>query len=199
MADAMIELAHKCSSKRADLGRKASRQAKWRKLLRVASGILSLLSAASIMSVIAKFTDATGVSVLSAVLASASGIMTLLLEIYYDEKEITRMFEGAAKFLAIKDEALFTRARLEGSQNRAQLHKEYHRLEQDYNQASREYDHLIGITSYVLYDPLPVTFGDEEPSFSLQTIGSELHTKPIEPGSVPRGQPVKSGSAPSDK
>lgn len=154
--DSMRELAQRCASKRADLGRKATQQERWRKGLRVLSGILSLISAVSIMSVLAKTTDATTFSILSAILAFASGLLTLILEIYYGEKDIVQMYEGAAKFLVIKEEALQIRGRPGVTAN--QLYKDYERLQDHYNALSREYDHHIGIKSYMFYDPMAPTF-----------------------------------------
>jgi hypothetical protein len=81
----------------------AERRKKWRRRLIVFSGLVALISGGAITAVISDRTDSMTVKVLSAGLAFVSGLTSLFLGTYFDEKETQKMYDGAAKYLAFRD------------------------------------------------------------------------------------------------
>jgi hypothetical protein len=69
----------------------------------VVAGILALTSAASITAVIAEFTNGLFMKIFSGAVAFLSGIITLVVTGYLDEREILRINNGANNFLELRD------------------------------------------------------------------------------------------------
>ena len=66
--------------------------------------MLAFASGLSILSVLqAYLPNADIVKLIAAALAFISGIVTVISQTYFDDKEILRMFEGAAEFHAIRE------------------------------------------------------------------------------------------------
>ena len=115
-SDRMLEdfkkLFDKCHHKRSLLHNAAIKRADRRKKLRFFAGMLALLSGASITAVLATFVeDSRAIKILSAVLAFASGLISLLLEGFYDPQDTQHMFSGAFEFLALRDKVDIQRRR----------------------------------------------------------------------------------------
>jgi hypothetical protein len=144
MADsktALARLAEVCQEKRARLGRVASRRSDWRRALHVTSGVLALISAASITAVIAQLTNSLVVKVFSAVVAFLSGLITLVISAYFDEKETMKIFEGSNKFLSLRDQADLVRDRDDVTEKQAFAALE--KLRVSYASYCAEYDHYL--------------------------------------------------------
>jgi hypothetical protein len=81
------------------------------------------------------------VKVFSALVAFLSGIITLVLSTYFDEKETIHIFEGASAFLRLRDQADLVLSRPDTSDEEAYTSLE--RLTEAYARHSAEYDHFI--------------------------------------------------------
>ena len=70
--------------------------------------MLALISGASVTSLIAAVSEEIGVKIFAAAIAFASGLTTLVISSYFDQKETLNILEGASHFLALRDEANVT-------------------------------------------------------------------------------------------
>ena len=104
----------------------ASRRSRLRRLLHVTAGILALLSATSITAIITELTNSMAVKVFSAVVAFISGVISLVITNYVDEKDTWKMFESAAGFISVRSKAelLLTKPNVTGTELR-KLQEEY--------------------------------------------------------------------------
>jgi hypothetical protein len=109
--DRLRKLANACDAKWELLGRSAYRRILWAKALHVIAGVLALISGVSVTSLIAAVSDELGVKIFAAAIAFVSGLTTLVISSYFDQKETLNILEGASHFLALRDEANVTRTR----------------------------------------------------------------------------------------
>jgi hypothetical protein len=112
-----------------------------RKILSIVAGVLALLSAASITAIIAELTSSFGVKLVSAIVAFCSGMITLCVSTYYSESETHKAYDGAAKFMALRDQANLALRRPDISEKQA--FTELSGLIKAYNNTSAEYDRII--------------------------------------------------------
>jgi hypothetical protein len=136
------ELAEDSQRKRKRLLSKATDRTRLRRILHVTAGVLALLSAASITSIIAELTNSMAVKIFSAALAFISGVITLLISTYMEERETLRMFEGAAGFMSIRDKATISAD--EAGVTESKAYTELRKLREEYGKCSKEFDPLIG-------------------------------------------------------
>ena len=141
LTEALNGLAQICAVKRAALAEAAGRRSAWRRGLHLTSGVLALLSGAGITSVIADLTSSMTVKVLSAVVAFVSGIITLLITAYFDEKETAKIYDGSAKFLALRDQAMLAPNRPDITEKQAFAALE--KLRAEHARHSLEFDRFI--------------------------------------------------------
>ncbi|MCH7410188.1 hypothetical protein MM239_12340 [Belliella sp. DSM 111904] len=94
-----------CTKKRQMLLQNAISKAKVRKRLAVTSGILALLSAGAITSVLIKFLGNEILQIVGAFSAALSGFISLLITSNYKEEETSIIFEGSSKYLLLRDKA----------------------------------------------------------------------------------------------
>jgi hypothetical protein len=160
-------LAGSCAGKRQALVARAHKGTRWRKALNITAGVLALFSAASMTAVVAELTSSFGVKVVSAVVAFLSGITTLLVSSFFDEKEMQKAQEGAAKFLALRDQALLAARKPDMTEKLA--FAELTRLLRSYNTLSAEYDRLI--SSWVS----GVHYRDERDAVAIQGNPGSWH------------------------
>ncbi len=115
----------------------ASRRSRLRRLLHVTAGILALLSATSITAIITELTNSMAVKVFSAVVAFISGVISLVITNYVDEKDTWKMFESAAGFISVRSKAelLLTKPNVTGTELR--------KLQEEYEKCSTAVDSLI--------------------------------------------------------
>ena len=101
----LIHFAGLCQVKRELLGQLAAERIAWAKHLQLAAGVLALVSAASITSLISTLSNPTTLKIFAAVVAFASGVITMVIPTYFDQKENLTILEGANRFLELRDEA----------------------------------------------------------------------------------------------
>src|SRR3974377_1300867 len=131
-------VAEACRGKATTLLFFANQRTTVRKFLNIAAGVLALFSAASITAVIAELTSSFGVKVVAASVAFLSGIITLVVSSFFDEREIQKAHEGAAKFMSLRDQAHLATRRPDISEKQA--FAELSNLVKLYNSISGEYD-----------------------------------------------------------
>ena len=122
--------------------RSADRKIFWAKALHVIAGVLALISGASITSLIAAVSDELAIKIFAAAIAFASGLTTLIISSYFDQKETLNLLEGASHFLTIRDEANVTITRpnltpLEAYELLDKLRREYDDYTMRYAQWTR--------------------------------------------------------------
>jgi hypothetical protein len=131
------KLANACDAKWELLGRSAYRRIFWAKVLHVLAGVLALISGASVISLIAAVSDELGVKIFAAAIAFASGLTTLVISSYFDQKETVNILEGASHFLALRDEANVTITR--PNLTPAQAYETLDKLRREYDDYTAQY------------------------------------------------------------
>src|SRR5262245_37359736 len=94
----------KAAAKRDALIRRALNGRTWRCSLLFSAGALALLSGATVVIEVGVHLNRVNeFRMLSALFALMSGMMTLIIATYFDERELHKLFEGAAKLLALRE------------------------------------------------------------------------------------------------
>ncbi len=96
-------LALNCMLKREMLQRSGILRTSRKKGLSVLSGVLALLSAGAIASVLVKYFGNESIQILAALSAFVSGILTLVVTIYYTDDETSKILEGSSKYLDLRE------------------------------------------------------------------------------------------------
>jgi hypothetical protein len=135
------KLAYVCNKKRLVLIEQANKRNRRRKLVNIAAGVLALLSGSSVSVALANVLNQTSFSILGAVLAFVSGVLSLITSTYYDDKETRQNSEGAAAYGALRDRAEIEV--LHPSPSNKQSYEALKRLWTAYGDISSRYDHLI--------------------------------------------------------
>lgn len=124
-------LVTKATRKREALIRRALKGRSWRRTLLFLAGALALLSGAAVVVEIGVHLKLVNeFRLLSASLALMSGVISLIIATYFEEREIHKLFEGAAKFLALREQAHSRTVSLP-------------KLESEFIRLSDEYDPLL--------------------------------------------------------
>ena len=76
-----------------------------RKRFAMAAGILALLSAATVTSVLADFTPAPIMKVIAALLSTIAGLISLFSNIGFKDSEILELYTGASRYLNLRERA----------------------------------------------------------------------------------------------
>ncbi len=131
-----------CTMKRELLLQSAISKSKMKKGLTISSGILALFSAGTITSVIVKYFGNETLQILAAITAALSGILSLILTIYYAEENTSKIFEGASKYLLLRDKAYRLLIRPNNSNDKlfddlATLQTEYAQLDEPFSKYVR--------------------------------------------------------------
>lgn len=132
--------------KRAMLGKLAYLRSKRGRRLQFIAGSLALLSAASMTAIIADVANSLTVKIVTALLSLASGLITLSISTFYDDRETRRISDGAAKFLALRDETDLLRKRTDMT-DKQQL-TAIESLHTRYAAHSGDFDHYIDVVSH---------------------------------------------------
>jgi len=122
----------------------------WGRILHVTAGIFALLSAASITTVLTELTNSLTVKITSVGLSFVSGIITLLMSSLFNDKETRHLFEGAAKFMILRNQARLIIQRPDLTE--AKAYAELMKLDYEYQRESTEFDRFIPEkTPYMVY------------------------------------------------
>jgi hypothetical protein len=135
------ELVRAAATKRDVLLNKANGRRERRRKMNFTSGALALVSA-TFIGIIAIWIDGVGLKIFSALLAFASGIISLAMGAFFDEKETAKMFEGAAKYLAFRDKVRSAAAKPEATAK--VLHDALLKLRDENAKLGQEFDQYLG-------------------------------------------------------
>lgn len=101
--DEIKRLVINCMLKRQVLQKSGIKRTNRKKGLSVLSGILALFSAGAIASVLVKYFGNEIIQTIAAISAFISGILTLLVTIYYTDDETSKILEGSSKYLDLRE------------------------------------------------------------------------------------------------
>ena len=99
----LIRLTQNAAIRREELLKSGLQKSHRRKALNIAAGMLALLSAGAITSVIANVVGKDAVQLIAAGVATISGALSLVITAYYSDDEILNMLTGASKYLALRE------------------------------------------------------------------------------------------------
>src|SRR3954453_12561978 len=89
--------------RREDLLESGLDRSRRRKQLTILAGVMALTSGATIAALLTKLFGSDGMQALAAVIALASGTISLVVTAYYADDEIVGRLAGASKYLALRD------------------------------------------------------------------------------------------------
>lgn len=79
------------------------RKSQVRKALNITAGVLALISAGAITTVLADLFGEKGIQFLAAIVAGISGIISLVISAYFNDDEIFNKLSGASKYLSLRE------------------------------------------------------------------------------------------------
>jgi mannitol-specific phosphotransferase system IIBC component len=124
------------TARRVALSTVAGKNARRRKALSFSAGLLSLVSAGYIITVIANYTSPEIIQILAAVLATLAGVIILLSTLLYKDSELIMLHQGSTKYLNLRDRAYHIMIN-----NGLNVRQKHHRIKD----LIREYSELDGI------------------------------------------------------
>ena len=89
--------------RREDLLRSALAKSRAKKLLSILAGVLALVSAGAMTAVLSKLFGQEGLQYVAAVIALASGTISLVVTSYFGDDEILSRLAGSSKYLSLRD------------------------------------------------------------------------------------------------
>jgi hypothetical protein len=115
----------------------ARRKSAIKRLLTFVSGLLALLSAAAITSVLTDFVGGKGLQIVAAASAAISGVSSLILAVYINETDIAQMFNAATSFLSLRERVHLLS--LDPAMTSAQVYEALKNLQQEYAELDAKY------------------------------------------------------------
>jgi hypothetical protein len=136
-------LAERAARKRDQLLERAVSRRSARQHLHMAAGAMALISGGSSSAIaLGKLIPSSSLLLgISALIALASGLTTLITSIYFDESETVLLFEGAGHFLTLRGNADFERKHVNYSE--AHGWESFRLLQNSYNDLSMKYDRYL--------------------------------------------------------
>jgi hypothetical protein len=103
LVPAIKDVADRANQKRIALWYIADSRLKWERFFRVLSGVMALISGASVTTLFGNASDSTTTKIFAASVAFVSGVVSLVSSIYFDSKETAKICEVTGKFLALRE------------------------------------------------------------------------------------------------
>ena len=103
--DEIERLTIKAANRRAKLQKAAYRALLIKKRLSVFSGVLALVSAGTITTVLVAAFGERVLQILAAATSALSGAIVLVTSSYFRDADVTSMFAGSSKYLALRQKA----------------------------------------------------------------------------------------------
>ena len=132
-----------CNKKRAVLLEVGIKRARAANYYHVAAGVLAIVSGGVVSAAIAKYVSPTLFSIIGAVLAFGSGLVSIITSHFFDEKVTQRIFEGAASYAGLRANAELEALRPNLTEKQA--YESVKGLLSKYNDVVR-YDHYIPLS-----------------------------------------------------
>ena len=126
-----------CAVKREMFLQSALSKSKTKKILNITSGSLALLSAGAITAVLTVYLGDKILQIVAALTAAISGFISLLLTSYFVEEETSKIFEGASKYLSLRDKSY--RMLINPNSSNEQIFKDLEILLNEYAQLDESY------------------------------------------------------------
>lgn len=128
--EALERLALNSGGKRNRLLHKAWRRSRASRALTLLSGLLALFSAGTITAVLTDLLGTAKMQILAAVAAGISGVVSLIVATYFDDRETAEILAGATKYLSLREKAYGIL--LHPSISKAKLHSKLVELQAEY-------------------------------------------------------------------
>lgn len=155
-----------CTMKRELLLQTAISNSKLRKGLTITSGILALFSAGAITSVIVKYFGSDLLQVVAAISAALSGTLSLILTIYFAEENTSKIFEGASKYLALREKSY--RLLLKPNNSNDKFYEDLAGLQNEYAQLDQPYSKYIHFKKKFRFSFLMERHSSQPPTLLLK-------------------------------
>jgi mannitol-specific phosphotransferase system IIBC component len=136
--DEFQSLIENCDAKRKALAAAGTRSAWWHRFLNFASGVLALVSTGSIAAAIAKLANnQTAFQVASLMLSFSSGIISLVLTQFFDQKSIEKMLELSVDFAGLREKLILEALKAERTKDEAKNLERLRVMQTEYNKLNR--------------------------------------------------------------
>jgi cell division protein FtsI/penicillin-binding protein 2 len=137
-------LAFGCHAKRMELFQTAEKKRRTRRYLQAGSGAIALVSGLLSGAIFGELLNGTTIKVFTALAGFFSGLITLILNTFVDNKEITEMYKGASEFRAVRDyiRVELSKADLTQKELEAALKKAF----AEYGKLCDKFDHYLSST-----------------------------------------------------
>ncbi len=150
------ELIAFCDLKRQILFTQAADQKQKRRLLNFVAGGMAIVSGASMTAILQEWIGGASIKVLTPLLAVIAGFINLTSSSFFDDKDAQRMFEGAGKFLTLREKLKAAMSRPDSTDKIA--HDTYVKLSEEYTKVSNEFEAFMSarvLTKMKAPDPGP--------------------------------------------
>ena len=147
---AIEALAESSGKQRIKFERKALRCSHLNKLLTIVAGLLSLLAAGSIASVLTKLLDPTIMQIIAVVSATISALISAFITAYFNDRTIGKLFSAAAYYLEVREVA--KNIYLKPGISAKALHKQLEELQTKYVKGSQMFGEFGKLYCYPLID-----------------------------------------------
>ena len=129
--------------RRADLLYYGLRKSRRRKALNISAGVLALISAGAITTVITDLFGEKILQILAALLGGLSGTISLIITAYFSDDEILSMLTGSSKYLALRESVY--RLVIDSSISDKERFKILSQLQDDYSKLDETYSRYFSL------------------------------------------------------
>jgi hypothetical protein len=154
------------------------------------AGILALLSAASITSVLSDYVTAPAMKILAVVLSTVSGFISLLHGFVFKESEIHELYSGASNYLNLRERS--QRVLLNTQLDIKQRLKALEEIQHSYTELDSKFQRFVCHPGYVKFSSLGSDGSAKKRSIPLNSSGPR--SKP--PSKVPQFRSLPFHTAP---
>lgn|SRR6185312_9221694 len=168
--DEFQRLSDNASLKRDLLLAVARGHARRRKRLTLAAGILALLSAATVTSLLADYTPAPATKLIAVILSTASGFISLLGNLGVKDGEIQDLYAGAARYLSLRESS--HRVSLNKSMGEEERYRLLEEMQGLYSQLDEQFMRYIE-------EEAPTSRGREREGFGLEPLERRARSRRV--------------------
>jgi hypothetical protein len=148
----ITQLRDACARKRAILWGRAESRQRWQRVLHFTAGVITLVAGGSVTALLATVSGALTAKIAGSVIGILSGVLSLVVTIFYDVKETDNMFAGAAKYGSLRDQLTTLLDKTTEPSNK--VVESLAKLRKDYGDLAQHYDRMVP-RSQLSADPPP--------------------------------------------
>ncbi len=130
-----------CTIKRKLLQNKGLSDGKTKKTLTVTSAALAIFSAGAITTVLIKYLGNSFLQIFAAITSGVSGIISIIITIYYSDDDTKKALEGSSKYLMIREKA--NRLLYKPNSTDKEIYDELEKLQTEYANLDEEYSKFL--------------------------------------------------------